>query len=294
MVSGLFLLNPYREYGLRKLFCEKILRIMTAYLFWAIFYTVFSIIEGESQWKGGSIQDYAIIFVMNIIQGRFHMWFLFMITGLYLVTPILRQIVKNEKVTIYFLILWLVFGILNKLGHLPPAHRILALTTDRMEVRLVIGFSGYFLWGYYLSRLQLPPLTRKIIYIAGILAAIGTIGLNWIIGYKLDKTGEWMYDNYSPNIFLMTTAVFVFCQYFFQNRHLSQNWQKIISLVGKWSFGIYLVHIFYLDLFDIIGLSNFSCHPIVSIPLLTIACFFASLATVFFLSKIPVVNKYAI
>ena len=40
MVSGRFLLDPDREYTLKKLYGVKILRLATAYLFWSAFYVL--------------------------------------------------------------------------------------------------------------------------------------------------------------------------------------------------------------------------------------------------------------
>ena len=40
MVSGRFLMDPAREYTLKKLYGVKILRLATAYLFWSVFYVM--------------------------------------------------------------------------------------------------------------------------------------------------------------------------------------------------------------------------------------------------------------
>lgn len=288
MVSGVFLLNPKKEYGINKLFCKKLLRIVTAYLFWAFFYAV---IGCAGRWNNGWTRDDLHLFFFYLYNGHYHMWFLFMISGLYIITPILRQIVKNETITFYFLVLWLVWGTI-KMIELLPHTRILSDTVKQFDVNLVAGFSGYFMWGYWLLQHRLPPVARKSIYLLGILSALGTAGMNGALGFMLNRTGSWLYEYTFPNVFLMATAVFVFCQYYFQDRSFSPKCQKGIALVGKWSFGIYLVHAFFLEYFEKVGFPHFFCHPIVSVPVTSIVCFSASLATVFFLSKIPVINKY--
>ena len=40
MISGAFLLDPEREYSIKKLYKVKILRIATAFVFWSAFYAV--------------------------------------------------------------------------------------------------------------------------------------------------------------------------------------------------------------------------------------------------------------
>lgn len=291
MISGMFLLNPEKEYDIRKLFQTKLLRLVTAYLFWSSFYFIISIIHKRTM---GLTHDCIKIYFWSILNGRFHMWFLFMIAGLYIVTPILRVIVKDERITIYYLVLWLVLGTTSMLEMFPVIQKILDLTVNRLNIMLVAGFSGYFVWGYWLSQHQIPPFARKIIYILGLLAALFTAIFNGLAGYLLDKPVTDIYNYLYPNIFLMATAVFVFCQYFFQKKRITPKWEKGITCIGKWSLGIYLVHLFFIEYLNGARLPFFFCHPIASIPVMTIICFLASLASVFFLSKIPVVNKYII
>ena len=217
-----------------------------------------------------------------------------MISGLYIVTPILRQIAKDERVTIYFLGLGVVFVYVAETLNLFPLiirNKFLAIS-NQLNVQLVGGFSCYFLWGYWLSRHILSPIARKTIYIMGLLAAIGTVVINGLAGYYFNVTGEWMYNYLLPNVLMMSTAVFVFCQYNFQCGELSAKWQSRIGLIGKWSFGVYLVHAFFLSNMYRIGLPHFFCHPLVSIPITTLVVFCASLAVVFILDKIPILNKY--
>ena len=88
MVSGMFLLNPEREYDLKKLYLSKILRIATAFLFWASFYLMVVLIVTSVQGKPSSGEyGYLYIIMQEAAGGHYHLWFLFMIAGLYMVTP---------------------------------------------------------------------------------------------------------------------------------------------------------------------------------------------------------------
>ena len=293
MVSGMFLLNPRKEYDLKKLYSAKILRMATAFFFWSTFYSIVYLLALRSGNGNRYGHDDLYIFVRGVLFGHFHMWFILMISGLYIVTPVLRQIAANEKITLYFLVLGLGFVCVpNMLQLFPPARRLLGSTISRLEVNLVAGYSCYFMLGYWLSTHPLPAAARKAICILGILAAIGTVVLNGFMGYHFNVTGRWMYKNLLPNILLISVAVFVFCRY--HRWQLSASWQKFIGAVGRWGFGIYLVHAFFLDHMSWFGLPHFFCHPAVSIPVTTAFVFFASLGTVFLLEKIPVINKYII
>lgn len=148
MVSGMFLLNPEREYDLKKLYFTKILRIATAYLFWAAFYSMIPLISALVRGEMPAGHGYLYIIVRGIVAGHFHLWFLFMITGLYIVTPLLRLIVKDDKLTIYFIVLGLIFVYGTNMANLfPPMRKLVAITITRLNVQLVAGFSCYFIWG---------------------------------------------------------------------------------------------------------------------------------------------------
>ena len=234
MNSGMFLLNPNRDYTFKKLYFSKIPRMMTAYLFWSAFYAIVSL--GIKMHNGSPLYGYELLysFAQRLLSGCIHLWFLFMISGLYIITPILRNIVKDEKLTVYFLILSLLFVFsVTSLNLLPQLRRFLALTINRFEVKLVAGYSGYFVWGYYLFQHQLTTKTRIIIYSVGMIATFTMVVLNGLAGYHFNTPGEWMLKNLSLNTLCMSTAVFVFFQYHFQDVHFSPQTQRVLALLGK-------------------------------------------------------------
>lgn len=297
MISGIFILDPAREYGLKKLFLQKILRIAAAFVFWSAFYSLFSLIDMWScDGRPFGLGDLAI-FVRGVVNGYYHMWFLGMICGLYVVTPFLRRIAEDEKLTGYFLILACVFVLTANTIRLLPANAVknwICAFMDSLEVRLVAGYSGCFMWGYWLSKHNLSPKTRKIIYILGIAAALFTAAGNGLLGWWLNEGGTWTYDYLLPNVLLTATAVFVFCRYNFRSEQFSATGRRIVGTLGKWSFGIYLAHVFFLEHLSRIGLPNFFCNPALSVPITSTVVFLASFALVFLLSKVPVLNKYVI
>jgi len=89
MISGVLFLN--REVSLKKIFSKYILRMVVAYVFWSFFYMIFE--EGTKFEK------------LNIfLQGHYHMWFILMIIGLYMLLPIIKPITENKRRTVYLLL----------------------------------------------------------------------------------------------------------------------------------------------------------------------------------------------
>ena len=72
-------------------------------IFWSFFYAL----------KAKIIYKYSYKYTFIIfLYGHYHFWFLFLICALYLITPILKEITKNEIIFKIFLILNFIFGFL--------------------------------------------------------------------------------------------------------------------------------------------------------------------------------------
>ncbi len=293
MISGMFLLNPEKEYTIKTIFKKKLLRIALAFIFWSIFYAFIRII-GEI-YHESNIKTIFLLFIERIITGPFHFWFLFMISGLYIVSPFLRLILKDKLLTKYYLVLCIIFIFLfNTINLFPSLSNILSKTINRMDIKLMSGFSSYFVLGYVLSTNNISKKFRRIVYIMGIFSLFLTIFINGYISYKLNVPGMWMYDNLSLNVFMMTISIFIFIMYNFKNIKMSLFFSKIIYILGKYSFGVYIIHIFLLSHMIHLGVSPFFCHPIISIPITSFIIFIISYIIIYFIGKVPIMNKYII
>ena len=82
MISGALFLGKKRNQPIRELYGKSILRIVTCFVFWSAFYGAFyCFMTGKGKWT----------FLNQFLRGHYHMWFMFVILGLYWVTPLIRQ-----------------------------------------------------------------------------------------------------------------------------------------------------------------------------------------------------------
>ena len=146
MISGRFFLDPERAYPPKKLL-RSITHIVTAFLFWNAIYQVYYILSGAYSglnWKGILFQG---------LLGAYHLWFLFMLVGLYAIVPFLRKIVTDRQLTEYFLLLFLVFQGITIYGPaLPVIGDLVTGIMGKFQFSFAMGFSGYFVLGYSLYR----------------------------------------------------------------------------------------------------------------------------------------------
>ena len=92
MISGALFLG--KDIPMQKLLKKNILRIITAFLFWSLLYTMWKIQISE---HSSSLRDVLLTF----FKGHYHMWFLYMIVCLYLIVPLLNKIVARFRLALY-------------------------------------------------------------------------------------------------------------------------------------------------------------------------------------------------
>lgn len=166
MVSGMFLLNPQKEITLSKLYRKNIFRIVMALITWGLFYRSLSISKMifldkvcDKELTVGILKQCST-FVFG--HAWYHLWFLYMIIGLYLLVPLIRVFTTyaTKKQYHYLFILYFLFGSL-----LPLLQGVLILVDDRLKISFSIkelmGFAGYFILGYYLFRYDLSHRVKK-------------------------------------------------------------------------------------------------------------------------------------
>lgn len=166
MVSGLLLLNPKKEISFKNLFFKYIAKIFILLLFWIIFYAFINI------WY---VNDFSIkLFFNYIVNSQYHLWYLYILLGLYIITPILKKIIKEENKFIieYFLVLWFIYNFLNYISQLPNFSN-LSIIFSKFDFNFITGYIGYYILGYYLHTYSIKKIYRIILYILGLLSIIG-------------------------------------------------------------------------------------------------------------------------
>jgi surface polysaccharide O-acyltransferase-like enzyme len=79
----------------------------------------------------------------------FHFWFVYEITGIYLLLPVLRLIVRSGGLALRsFLVIWIVFGIIAPTLQASA----LGLPSTKLSVGIFSGYIGYPVIGYLLAQ----------------------------------------------------------------------------------------------------------------------------------------------
>lgn len=291
MLSGMFMLDPKRSLPLPKLFLHNVLRILAALIFWDWIYIIID--NGVYTPKG-----FWNAFLQSLgFHGsyHFHLWFCFMILGLYLVTPILRAFCRGASrgdFHYFFLLAFLFASLLPTLFELfPNSFPVLEFWYNQLSVRLVTGYVGYYVAGFYLKEYLISRLAEAIVYILGILGALatvwGTSSLSRHSGYFV----ETLYDYTSPNVVFFAVAIVVLFRYVLGVSEERSRRQRL-SGVARISFGIYLVHDLFIMFLAHFNITALSFDPVVAVPVLTAVVFLFSFALAWLVSRIPFIGRF--
>ena len=108
MISGMLFLSRKGEIDLKKLYGNNILRLFVAYWAWSTFYGLWDCREWIGA-PGVGWKDY----VSEIIFGRYHLWFVPMMIGIYILLPVLKLVTDHaqQKLLQYILLIFLVLQV---------------------------------------------------------------------------------------------------------------------------------------------------------------------------------------
>jgi surface polysaccharide O-acyltransferase-like enzyme len=287
MLTGALLLQPNKTETLSEFFKKRWARIGLPAMFWGTAYFVWDFLVMNIPFGAATI-------VQGILNGPYtQFWFIYVLIGLYLVTPILRVIIAHAEPNLikYFILLWLI-GVA-----VLPLFTLITSFALADTVFTLTGYSGYMVLGAYLSTIKLRRKPLVAVSAVGVaLTAVCTFVLASTVG------GEEMYffqQYFSPTVVVSSAALFLLLltiQPPSQTQLVKPSvTQKIIKAISINTLGIYLVHVMinesiqngYLG----ITLNRDILNPIIEVPVLAIIVMFTSLAIIVALKKIPYLNK---
>ncbi|MEG2421433.1 MAG: acyltransferase family protein [Oscillospiraceae bacterium] len=295
MLSGMFMLDPKKEMTLPSLLLKHLLRILVALFFWGVLYGVSDyMLAGNAFSLEGLVSA-----VKNVLWGNthYHLWFLYTIAGLYLITPLLRAFVKGASRSTFhyfFLLIFVLCSVLSLVLRLRPSQTLAFWLRSLYLPELAqvgLCYMGCYVAGYYLKTFTLNRVAEFIIYLLGILGAVSTVVGTHYFAVNLGNPNLPLYEYNAPGVLMMAVAVFVLFRYVIGVSE-ERGRRKGVGTVAQVSFGIYLVHDLFLTLLREFGVTAASFPPAISVPLISLGVFAASFAVAWLISKIPLVGKY--
>lgn len=292
MLSGMMILPKAEQVTVPKLMLHRVFRMLLVYVVWSAVYSAYNVFVLDIVYAPTKLKT----FLDGCFSGELHMWYIPMIAGLYIASPILGILVKKlDKLwTAYWLAgLFLFSSVIPFLVKLDIkiVSTVIASVSGYMDLQFLGGWTLYFVLGYYIRRHSFSKRERAIVYTLAIAALAFTLERTVLYGMKTGAA--YGVQNYEyPNLYLMGVGVMVFFKEEISKITFGPKAVSLIQSVSQLTFGIYLSHVLLLRVFYALGINLQLAHPVVSVPLVSFVVFAAGAILTWLIHKVPIVGKY--
>lgn len=280
MITGTLLLDTARNITYSKLFRKYILRMVVALLFFSVLFELLD--TGAS---GETIRISTVfIGLRNAILGQSwkHMWYLYLMIGLYLMLPFYRKIAASldRKDACYLMGVYLAF-----LSVLPMLE---TLTTVKTAFYICVYsiYPFYLFLGYMIYRNLLS--CSRLVWITFAIAGTAAIGVLTVISekFQMESLSALLTSYAFPLIAIQASGIYGFISTRKTKTPCWLGW--ILRQVDQCSFGIYLIHMVFLKIVMVYLQWNPYAHGgTLIVFVLAIAVTLCSFGCIWLLKKIP-------
>ena len=314
MITGALLL-PVRG-DASTFYKKRIPRVFYPFLIWSVLYNLFPWITGllglnpqiildffpyageEVMQQSFSVSlEYILMIPFNFSILAVHMWYIYLLIGLYLYLPVFSAWVEkaSERAKLMFLLAWGVTLLLPYYYQFVSNYLWGTCSWNSFGMLYAFaGFNGYLLLGHYLKNMEWS--LKKTLAIGIPMFAVGYavtfLGFRHITALPeyTDEMLELFFTYCSLNVVMMTIPVFMLAKKVKVN---SERMKKALANLTVCGFGIYMIHYFFTG--PSVVLMRAINMPIgLQIPVAAILAFAVSWGLVWLIYRAGKVAKYIV
>ena len=312
LLTGALLLQPSKlTEPIGVFFKKRVARIGLPFIFWGAIYFAWDFLV-VNKINNQPITTNSII--QGVLTGPYYQfWYLYLLLGLYLITPILRVVMAHASRDLikYILILWFLGAAI-----VPTIALVTSLHLDT-NVLTITGYVGYFILGAYLLTVQISRSKLALYTAVGVtLTAIGT----YVIAATVGGTEMYFFQGYlSPTLIFAAASLFLLLivvqsppstQTFavpsdtendFKPKEIcaeppcESKGRKLLRLISANTLALYLFHVMVLETIQKgylgFAINGNTINSVVGVPLNTVIVLFVSLGIIVGLKKVPGLKK---
>ncbi len=269
LISGMFLLG--RQESFKISYKKRASRIFIPMIAWSIIYILYKMVRSYVVYKDPEIS----LHLKSLIMGEpfFHMWYLYMVIGLYFITPFINYSLPH----ISRKYLWYLALTLTVVSAYQEFYD-LKLGNEPFFLLEFLQFIGYFLLGYLLKdeQRQIPVISLVLFY------ALTSIVIALLSVYTAVNWGNLYFYAY-PSPFVVIGSLCIFKM--FTQLSIPKN---ALSKLAPLSFGIYLIHGGIIDIMNkalLLKKIDLLDNPMIGIPIKFVFVMLISILIAYVFSK---------
>lgn len=293
MVVSAFLLVPTKE-SMAAFYRKRFRRILPPMVCFLLLYTFLPLLWGQMS-PEQSLADLKMLpFTFPSMAG--HMWFMYPLIALYLIIPVVSPWLEKASASeerifiglfavstlIPWLVRWLGGDILGFAFWNPYFHMFYYCS----------GYLGYLVLAHYI-RVHMQWSRSKRLWVGAACFLIGAAFTGWSFWHVATPgeliettTAEWSWEFCTPNVLLATFGAFL--MFTCIERTEAPAW---VTGISKLTFGMYLMHMFFLSNIAPIFVTSDPAHPLIpvylAIPCIAILTYLCCVVTAKLISLIP-------
>jgi surface polysaccharide O-acyltransferase-like enzyme len=288
MLTGALLLQPSKIEPLSVFFKKRWNRIGLPFLFWGVIYFVWDYYADHLALTSSFV-------FQGILSGPyFQFWYLYMIVGLYLLTPILRIVVAHiDRQTFkYFFVVWLLTAIITPI---PSLIGVFYIDSNFLSIPLWVG---YFMLGVFLMNVKVQR--RVLLGLTALGLALTLVG-TYVIAATVGGSHTYYFQDYfSPTMILASATLFLLLNTIKAPINQIQPRQSKINIllkqISQSTLAIFLFHVIVLETLQRgylwgFTISGNNLNSIIEVPLITLVTLLICLAVILPLRKVPIIKK---
>ncbi|UVE47623.1 acyltransferase family protein [Pseudomonas chlororaphis] len=286
MSSGFLLLR--KSEPISDFFAKRINRVLWPLVFWSVIYVLWKV-----YYQGSQYADFGNFGRFIFTPVSYHLWYLYAIIGCYLFLPLLRVVVVsgNDYILVYYCAVWFLSMTVS-----PLVDKYLGVKWQ-FDFSYASGYTGYFVLGYLLGKREYKALHAAVCASSMLICFSIIAYMTYYLTTNNDRifVGDF-YSYLSPLVVISSVSWFI-CIKFLSGFHVfesAKNINRLVVSISACSFGIYLIHVIFVDLCGVALdslLPMISDSPYTNIPVLSVIVFFASYMAILLLGRIKFMNR---
>jgi surface polysaccharide O-acyltransferase-like enzyme len=293
IIISAFLLVPMKPgLTMQQFYCHRFKRILPPFIFFMLLYCVLPLAWGGMTWEQSVVDLKNIAFNFPSMAG--HLWFMYPLISLYLIIPIVspwlqQASARDERI---FLSLFVISTFMPWL-HVFVTGEVWGecFWNQYHMLWYCSGYLGYLVMAHYI-RTHLTWDRSKRRKLGALCFVVGAAFTAWSFWWKGEPGQlivtphlEWSWEFCTPNVALATFGLFVWFS------TITQKAPSIITQISKLSFGMYLMHMFFLSQIAPLFVNGDQANPLIpiyfAIPAIALLTFVCSAVTAKLLSLLP-------